>query len=172
MPDHVHFLARFLMDVKMTNVVASWKRFTSSHAKINWQRDFFDHRLRGDEGWREKSDSILQNPVRAGLIEKYEDWRTSCCRPKGRDASPRRPKHPLKTDSWDGSESHPYRLEANVWARARCQSRSRACAARRCGSRFLLPFAPVTSADACSADNQPAQCVSPGRRGWRADSIF
>jgi hypothetical protein len=40
MPDHVHFLASFSMDVKMTNVVASWKRFTSKHAKINWQRDF------------------------------------------------------------------------------------------------------------------------------------
>ena len=52
MPDHVHFLASFSIDVKMTNVVASWKRFTSKHAKINWQRDFFDHRLRGDEGWR------------------------------------------------------------------------------------------------------------------------
>jgi REP element-mobilizing transposase RayT len=74
MPDHVHFLASFSIDVKMTNVVASWKRFTSKHAKINWQRDFFDHRLRGGEGWREKSDYILQNPVRAGLIEKYEDW--------------------------------------------------------------------------------------------------
>jgi len=74
MPDHVHFLASFSMDVKMTNVVASWKRFTSNHAKINWQRDFFDHRLRGNEGWREKSDYILQNPVRAGLIGKCEDW--------------------------------------------------------------------------------------------------
>jgi len=30
--------------------------------QINWQRDFFDHRLRGDEGWREKSDYILRNP--------------------------------------------------------------------------------------------------------------
>ena len=74
MPDHVHFLASFSRDVKMTNVVASWKRFTSKYARINWQRDFFDHRLRGGEGWREKSDYILQNPVRAGLIEKYEDW--------------------------------------------------------------------------------------------------
>jgi hypothetical protein len=35
----------------MTNVVASWKRFTSKHAKINWQRDFFSIiALRGDEG--------------------------------------------------------------------------------------------------------------------------
>jgi REP-associated tyrosine transposase len=74
MPDHVHFLATFSIDMKMTNVVASWKRFTSNHAKINWQRDFFDHRLRGDEGWHQKSDYILQNPVRAGLIAKYEEW--------------------------------------------------------------------------------------------------
>jgi hypothetical protein len=50
------------------------RRFTSNHAKINWQRDFFDHRLRGDEGWHQKSDYILQNPVRAGLIAKYEEW--------------------------------------------------------------------------------------------------
>ncbi len=74
MPDHVHFLATFSVDVKMTNVVTNWKRFTSNHVKINWQRDFFDYRLRGDEGWREKSDYILQNPVRAGLVAKYEDW--------------------------------------------------------------------------------------------------
>jgi len=67
------------------------------HAKINWQRDFFDHRLRGDEGWREKSDYILQNPVRAGLIEKYEDWPYVLLSVEGRDASPRRPKYFLKT---------------------------------------------------------------------------
>jgi len=35
MPDHVHFLATFSVDMKMTNVVASWKRFTSKQAKIN-----------------------------------------------------------------------------------------------------------------------------------------
>ena len=74
MPDHVHFLVSFGLDATMTNLVASWKRFTSRRAKIQWQRDFFDHRLRGDEGWREKGDYILQNPVRAGLVAKYEDW--------------------------------------------------------------------------------------------------
>ena len=35
MPDNVHFLATFSVDMKMTNVVASWKRFTSKQAKIN-----------------------------------------------------------------------------------------------------------------------------------------
>jgi putative transposase len=74
MPDHVHLLVNFGLNATMTDLVASWKRFKSRRARIRWQRDFFDHRLRGDEGWREKSDYILRNPVRAGLIAKYEDW--------------------------------------------------------------------------------------------------
>ena len=64
-----HFLASFSIDMKMTNVVARWKRFTSKHAKINWQRDFFDHRLRGDESWREKSDYILREPC-SGWVDR------------------------------------------------------------------------------------------------------
>ena len=74
MPDHVHFLASFAMDARMKDVVSRWKRFTTTRAKIEWQRDFFDHRLRGDEGWREKADYILQNPVRTGLATNAEDW--------------------------------------------------------------------------------------------------
>ena len=74
MPDHVHFLASFAMEVKIKDLIARWKRFTSTRAKISWQRDFFDHRLRGDEGWREKADYILANPVRAGFVMKTEDW--------------------------------------------------------------------------------------------------
>jgi len=35
---------------------------------IKWQRDFFEHRLRSDESWREKADYILANPVRKGLV--------------------------------------------------------------------------------------------------------
>ena len=62
------------MEVKIKDLIARWKRFTSTRAKISWQRDFFDHRLRGDEGWREKADYILANPVRAGLVMKTEDW--------------------------------------------------------------------------------------------------
>ena len=37
MPDHVHFLASFSMDVKMTNVVASWKN--SLHLRQREYRD-------------------------------------------------------------------------------------------------------------------------------------
>jgi putative transposase len=74
MPDHLHALASFSREVRMRDVIANWKRYVSRKAKVRWQRDFFDHRLRGDEGWREKAHYILANPVRAGLVEKWEDW--------------------------------------------------------------------------------------------------
>jgi REP element-mobilizing transposase RayT len=41
---------------------------------IRWQRDFFEHRLRSEESFREKADYVLANPVRAGLVECEEDW--------------------------------------------------------------------------------------------------
>jgi hypothetical protein len=162
----------------MTDLVASWQRFTSRRARIQWQRDFFDHRLRGDEGWREKVRLYFAESCSCRTGE--QPGRLALCPAcgilvriaSGRDASPRRPKHPLKANSWDGSESHPYQLEANVSARAPCRFPPRACAVRRPGSRFLPPFARATCAGACSADNQRARCVSPGRHAWRAGSIF
>jgi hypothetical protein len=37
---------------------------------------------------------------------------------------------------------------------------------------FFHPFAPATSADACSADNQPARCVSPISVGGELVAFF
>ena len=74
MPDHLHFLVGFAMDTKIKELIASWKRYTSTRAKIQWQRDFFDHRLRGEESWSEKAEYILQNPVRANLVRNADDW--------------------------------------------------------------------------------------------------
>jgi REP element-mobilizing transposase RayT len=39
-----------------------------------WQRGFFDHLLRSEESYEEKRDYVLNNPVRAGLVEKSKDW--------------------------------------------------------------------------------------------------
>ncbi len=73
-PDHLHMLARFGPDAGMKKTVTSWKRYTTTHAGIRWRRDFFDHRLRSDESFDEKAAYILQNPMRAGLVERIEDW--------------------------------------------------------------------------------------------------
>jgi putative transposase len=74
MPDHVHMLAAFGPDVSMKRVIRNWKRYATNHAGIRWQRDFFDHRLRDDESFDEKAAYILNNPVRAGFIERSEAW--------------------------------------------------------------------------------------------------
>jgi putative transposase len=74
MPDHVHGLISFAADPGMRKATADWKHYVSREAGIEWQRDFFDHRLRNDEGFEEKAAYIRQNPVRAGLIGKADDW--------------------------------------------------------------------------------------------------
>ena len=58
----------------MSKVVEKWKRYTATQAGIVWQRNYFDHRLRSDEGHVEKAEYICQNPVRAGLVTVAEEW--------------------------------------------------------------------------------------------------
>jgi REP element-mobilizing transposase RayT len=74
MPDHLHVLASFPGDAQMPTVISEWKKFTARTWKIRWQRDFFDHRLRGEESVRAKEEYIRQNPVRDGFVDKPEGW--------------------------------------------------------------------------------------------------
>jgi putative transposase len=67
-------LAMFGPDASMERVIRNWKRYTTNHVGICWQRDFFDHRLRSDESFDEKAAYILNNPVLAGLVARFEDW--------------------------------------------------------------------------------------------------
>ena len=39
-----------------------------------WQADYFDRYLRSAESYSQKWDYVEQNPVRAGLVEHFEDW--------------------------------------------------------------------------------------------------
>jgi REP element-mobilizing transposase RayT len=74
MPDHVHLMARFPEEAKFVSSVRAWKHWTARHLGVEWQRDFFDHRLRREEDARETADYILQNPVRDGLVRDWRDW--------------------------------------------------------------------------------------------------
>lgn len=74
MPDHLHALISFPYDRPMKQIMSDWKRFLATKLKIEWQRDFFDHRLRKDESYREKADYIRANSVRAGLVAASEEW--------------------------------------------------------------------------------------------------
>jgi len=74
MPDHLHALISFPKAETMQQVVRSWKHYLSYKYNLEWQRDFFDHRLRSDESHQEKIAYIRNNPVRAGLIVTSCDW--------------------------------------------------------------------------------------------------
>jgi putative transposase len=75
MADHIHLLVSFPQSGKrVQTIISKWKEWTSKSLGIQWQRDFFEHRLRRDEGYREKADYIWANPVRAGLVSRIEDW--------------------------------------------------------------------------------------------------
>ena len=75
MPDHLHALLSFPPSGKpLRLVVRKWKEWTAKQLGLDWQLDFFEHRLRCEESRREKVDYILANPVRAGLVARTEDW--------------------------------------------------------------------------------------------------
>jgi putative transposase len=74
MPDHLHALIGVDGQTSLSQLVRNYKRITAKIAGVNWQRNFFDHRLRHDESLAEKFAYICQNPVRAGLCRTEHDW--------------------------------------------------------------------------------------------------
>ncbi len=74
MPDHLHLLVALAGDSELSGLIRDFKRITARMAKIVWQRNFFDHRLRHDESEIEKAEYIRRNPIRAGLIDAGVTW--------------------------------------------------------------------------------------------------
>jgi len=74
MPDHLHALVVPNPDRQFARLIGDWKRYVASVAGVDWQKNFFDHRLRNDESWEEKAHYIRENPVRAGLIREGATW--------------------------------------------------------------------------------------------------
>jgi REP element-mobilizing transposase RayT len=74
MPDHLHAIIAFPLEPGMKTVVSNWKKFVAVQYGVNWQRDFFDHRLRNHHESEQKMSYVCMNPVRKGLCERLEDW--------------------------------------------------------------------------------------------------
>jgi putative transposase len=80
MPDHVHlFCAPGILPAKpLSNWVRHWKTSVSKAIGARegtfWQSDFWDTQLRRHESYALKWDYVRENPVRAGLVAKPEDW--------------------------------------------------------------------------------------------------
>lgn len=86
MPDHVHLLFTPLRDENgwpypLPKILKMIKGTSACHVNKLlgscgpvWEEESFDHVLRSKESLREKIEYIRMNPVRAGLVDKPEDY--------------------------------------------------------------------------------------------------
>jgi len=79
MPDHVHLFVRGSDDFQLGRWIGMLKQALAKHVVPTrmlpiWQRRFFDHLLRSDESYAQKWNYVCENPVRAGLVTKADDW--------------------------------------------------------------------------------------------------
>ena len=74
MPDHLHALLAFPQEEEMSEVIRNWKSYTARKLGVQWQRNYFDRRVRRDESWELKAEYIRQNPVRGRLIADAARW--------------------------------------------------------------------------------------------------
>ena len=84
MPNHVHVVIGVNKNNSLSKIVHGWKSFTA-HAVNNqlsisgpfWKKEYFDRYIRNEKHYNSTVEYIYQNPVKAGLVVKAEDWKWS-----------------------------------------------------------------------------------------------
>jgi putative transposase len=82
MPDHVHYFAAYTGSaIKLENWAKYWKsQFTKQWKQLHgiepgrWQTDHWDRRIRTFPEYEAKWNYVVENPIRAGLVKRSEDW--------------------------------------------------------------------------------------------------
>lgn len=92
MSNHVHLVFAPLCEQNGTpfalqSIMQSLKGYSASKANqlLNrtgtfWQAENYDHVIRDEAEWHRVMWYVLQNPVKAGLVDRWEEWRWSYCR--------------------------------------------------------------------------------------------
>jgi REP element-mobilizing transposase RayT len=110
MPNHVHVLFEPLAGCLISDIVASWKKFTARRLVGNgpgnanlligdnlkdanreigaprkkptiWHREYWDRFIRNECHFKAVVEYIHNNPVKAGLVARAEDWPWSSAHP-------------------------------------------------------------------------------------------
>ena len=77
MPDHFHALITPALEISLEKAVQFIKGGFSFRLKSKlpvWEPSFTNHRTRDSEDFERHREYIWMNPVRAGLVEKIEDY--------------------------------------------------------------------------------------------------
>jgi REP element-mobilizing transposase RayT len=85
MPNHVHVVVWPRPPWTLSHILHSWKSFTAIRANQTlgrvgqpfWQRESFDHLIRNDDDLARCCAYTVNNPVKAGLCARPEDWKWS-----------------------------------------------------------------------------------------------
>lgn len=88
MPNHVHVLLQTFDGAALDAIVTGWKKNSATeilkeHKDLPrplWQREYWDRYTRNLRHFRKTLDYIHQNPVKAGLAKRAEDWPWSTAR--------------------------------------------------------------------------------------------
>ncbi|HYW73289.1 MAG TPA: transposase [Pyrinomonadaceae bacterium] len=87
MPNHIHLLATRFEQSTLAGIMQSFKSLTSHKANhllhrrgSFWMADYFDRYIRNREHFVQTIRYIEDNPVKAGLCERAEDWPFSSAR--------------------------------------------------------------------------------------------
>jgi len=91
MPNHVHVVIEIPGNHSLSDIVRSWKSFTSRRANAHlgrtgsfWHADYFDRYIRDDEHLARTIEYVEQNPAKAGLVDVAAGWLWSSARLRSR----------------------------------------------------------------------------------------
>jgi REP element-mobilizing transposase RayT len=77
MPDHVHCIFKLGARLELARLSAKFKSLTRKAVKevgLQWQENYFDHRIRPDVSIEQFARYVFLNPYRKGLISFDEEW--------------------------------------------------------------------------------------------------
>jgi type I restriction enzyme R subunit/putative DNA methylase len=83
MPNHVHALFQPFDGWTLARIVGPWKSFTGRRLGSQypcpgprrvWHREYWDRFIRDENHFLAAREYIHDNPVKAGLVERAEDW--------------------------------------------------------------------------------------------------
>ena len=84
MPNHVHVLIELIENVLLSNILHSWRSFSSNEINkiLNrtgrlWMPEYFDRFIRDNEHFNNVVDYIHNNPVKAGLVDDPTKYKWS-----------------------------------------------------------------------------------------------
>jgi REP element-mobilizing transposase RayT len=88
MPNHVHLVGRVAdPSYNLADILASLKKYTARQANellhrsgTFWQSESYDHVIRNGEELLHTVHYVLNNPVKAGLCDLWQNWPWSYCR--------------------------------------------------------------------------------------------